>query len=164
MFYYCFSPSTQQEGYVPKNYTQPQKPLQVLPATVTTFYTTENEVVCFEGEVIILLARMNDSKAYFKKMNRDQQTGAIEIKLLEIEGEIGVLPTIQEYDRRKAGTSLNRSGACTPMIRSSSSPKLTTPQNLAREDKVIKRLLVKSKSRDSLGKSFLQLFSSQPQY
>ncbi len=153
-FYYCYSPANQQEGYVPKNYTQSQKPLCVLPAVLIHDIDYDDNQF-FEGERLILLAKINETEVYYRKMTRDQHFGKIVLSSLYLEGDFSTLPSYLEYEQRK--TSFIRSGASTPDQRSRANSK-SSRINADKEEKVIEKLKSNINRSSSYGSLLQNLF------
>eukprot|EP00835_Amoeboradix_gromovi_P004102 NODE_301_length_11418_cov_0.342521.p7 type:complete len:198 gc:universal NODE_301_length_11418_cov_0.342521:9892-9299(-) len=101
-FYLCYSPISKKKGYIPKNYTVVQKPLCVLAATVKSGYMPlVDEMICDEGDRVIVLASLKEGWVYCKKMSRILTFGKIRIDGLFInDGDLESLPTFQEYQMR----------------------------------------------------------------
>eukprot|EP00835_Amoeboradix_gromovi_P004100 NODE_301_length_11418_cov_0.342521.p5 type:complete len:249 gc:universal NODE_301_length_11418_cov_0.342521:9221-8475(-) len=164
-FYYCSNSLTKEEGYIPKNYVQLQKALPILPAVINIYFKTPT-VTCIEGEMLILLARVDEHSVYFKKMNtRIQQTGIITISVLTIDGDVNTLPTMSEYESRKVQNikSATNSGSNTPKTRSRANSKTFVPANQAKEDRIMEKLKTGTISR-SKSSNFLSIFVPSPEY
>ena len=164
LFYVCYSQLTKLQGFVPKNYTQTQKPLPIIPAITKNDFITLQGVVSNEGETLVLLAKLDNEHVFFRKTTKEHQTGIITTNFLDIDGDINVLPSLEEYERRK-NTNF-RSGNSTPASVSRSNSKLllqSHQQALSKEDKVIKKLKMSRSTSSSLAKSFMNLLSP-PQY
>eukprot|EP00834_Sanchytrium_tribonematis_P005948 NODE_398_length_8105_cov_1.375094.p5 type:complete len:231 gc:universal NODE_398_length_8105_cov_1.375094:4095-3403(-) len=151
LFYYVYSPLSQKQGYVPKNYTKAQKPLSVVPATIKQDISGED--IYFQGERLILLARINPDFVFFKKMNRDQTTGRIEITSILPEGEIETLPSFDEYQSRKM-LEQSKSLSTTPIQRSR-----TNSKSRLMEDKTVDKLQKTMNRSSSYGKGLKDYLS-----
>lgn len=163
-FYYCFNPENQQEGFIPKNYAEKQKPFSFIFCRVKKDAVTAEGIYIYQEERLVLLAKYDSDLVVYKKSGEDSQNGKIDLIFLELEGDLSSLPTYSDYVARK---SLYKSGnhgrTRTPkdsLKKPTSESQTLRERKLKDEDKVLEKLMTRKKST----RKIQQLFKSQPQY
>ena len=160
LFYLCYSPTTKEQGYVPKNYLQRQKPMSVVPGRCVSDFipTNDNEMVCKDGDRIIAIARYDEHYLLCKNMSRVCNSGRVPMFSIHLDDSIDLLPSIDEYRNRNSQAEVKRESRS----RSNTGPSLA-PMNTSKEEKILEKLAM-PRPRSSSASRLLQLLSPPKEY
>eukprot|EP00835_Amoeboradix_gromovi_P006551 NODE_793_length_4199_cov_0.962195.p3 type:complete len:236 gc:universal NODE_793_length_4199_cov_0.962195:1283-576(-) len=103
LFYFCFSPTKQENGFVPKNYLRKQQSMVVLGGKCIKEYKREadEDMWCRVGDTVIALANIDSMYLLCKNLTSIQNSGRVLKGHLLIDGDINTLPNIDDYEGRK---------------------------------------------------------------
>eukprot|EP00834_Sanchytrium_tribonematis_P002785 NODE_93_length_21530_cov_0.700387.p12 type:complete len:215 gc:universal NODE_93_length_21530_cov_0.700387:5416-6060(+) len=161
LFYFCYSPTTKQKGFVPKNYLQKKKPLTVIAGhcIVDFMPSSELEMLCKEGDRILAVAKCDSDYLLCKNLTRVSNSGRVPRLYLNLEGDPDNLLPVDEYRDRSSST--NYDSPIQSRSRSNTNPSLSKPAS-EREVKSLERLINRPRAT-SVGK-MLQLLSPPKDY
>ncbi len=151
-FYYAYSPTLSQYGYIPKNFTSKELPFVSIPAFALLDYGGDFDEFLYveKNEKLIVVARDKESNdfVYCKRNKIGQQFGKLPIDVLFMDGSIDKLPIFEEYKNRHFPKDRNRSA---------SSASVQPYKTSIEEDKIMKKLIMQTSSsslRESKSKNY----------